>query len=180
MNSESHAAYKRDIERNTYVSHLKKKRWVLFFLRFEQGSRNRVLRKLAALGKKVALAGTGCELPAGSLVGAGIRIPHLNGIVISPVARVGIDCVIFHQVTLGVNGRRTLQVGPVVCDRVPIGAGAKLIGPILIGDDVSTGANAIVTKDVPAGATVVGFNRVLSTENQPDRWLGQDEVFPNA
>ena len=180
MNSESHAAYKRDIERNRYVSHLRKKRWVLFFLGLEQGSRNRVLRKLAALGKKIALAGTGCQLPAGSLVGAGIRIPHPNGIAISPLARVGIDCVIFHQVTLGANGRRTFQVGPVVCDRVSIGAEAKLVGPILIGDDASIGANAVVTKDVPAGATVVGFNRVLSTENQPDRRLGQDEVLTDA
>lgn len=93
--------------------------------------------------------------------GGGLRIPHLNGIIISPVARVGADCTIFHQVTLGVNGRKSLEIGPALGDRVSIGAGAKIIGPVKIGDDVTVGANAVVTKDVPDGATVVGFNNII-------------------
>lgn len=153
--------YRRDIERNIYVSLLRKKRWLLYFLRKEQAASIPVLRKAYALGKKVALAGTGCEFPASAILGGGLRIPHLNGIIISPVARVGADCTIFHQVTLGVNGRKSLETGPALGDRVSIGAGAKIIGPVKIGDDVTVGANAVVTKDVPDGATVVGFNNII-------------------
>lgn len=85
----------------------------------------------------------------------------MNGIIISPVAKVGEDCVIFHQVTLGVNGRKSLDQGPILGDRVSVGAGAKIIGPVTVGDDVTIGANAVVTKDVPSGMTVVGYNRLL-------------------
>lgn len=97
--------------------------------------------------------------------GGGLRIPHLNGIIISPVAKVGADCTIFHQVTLGVNGRKSLGVGPTLGDRVSIGTGAKIIGPVRIGDDVTIGANAVVTKDIPNGATVVGYNKVIKEES---------------
>ena len=162
MNSEMRSHFQRDLDRNIYVSYVRKKRWVFFFLRLEQSSTSYVLRRIVALGKKVALFGTGCELPAQSLVGNGLRLPHLNGIVISPVARLGNDCVVFHQVTIGVNGRRSLQVGLDVGDRVSIGAGAKLLGPIHIGNDVTSGANAVITKNIPNGATVVGFNRIIS------------------
>lgn len=157
--------YRRDIERNIYVSPLRKKRWLFFFLRKEQAASLSALRKLYALGKKVALAGTGCEFPASAIRGGGLRIPHLNGIIISPVAKVGADCTIFHQVTLGVNGRKSLGVGPTLGDRVSIGTGAKIIGPVRIGDDVTIGANAVVTKDIPNGATVVGYNKVIKEES---------------
>lgn len=81
------------------------------------------------------------------------------------MAKVGADCTIFHQVTLGVNGRKSLEVGPALGDRVSVGAGAKIIGPVRIGDDVTIGANAVITKDVPNGATVVGFNKVINEES---------------
>lgn len=155
--------YHRDIERNIYVSLLRKKRWLFFFLRKEQAASSKFLRKVYALGKKVMLAGTGCEFPASAISGGGLRIPHLNGIIISPVAKVGKDCTIFHQVTLGVNGRKSLERGPFLGDRVSIGAGAKIIGPVQIGNDVTIGANAVVTKDIPDGATVAGFNKVIKT-----------------
>lgn len=154
--------FKRDLDRNIYCSHLRRKRWVLYFLRKEQDAQNPLVAKVFAFGKKVSLVGSGCELPASALLGAGLRLPHLNGIIISPMAKVGEDCTIFHQVTLGVNGRKSLELAPVVGNRVSIGAGAKLIGPISIGDDVVIGANAVVTKDVPPHATVVGYNRILT------------------
>lgn len=157
--------YSKDIERNIYVSLFRKKRWLLYFLRKEQSAAIPILRKAYALGKKVAFAGTGCEFPASAISGGGLRIPHLNGIIISPVAKVGADCTIFHQVTLGVNGRKSLEVGPALGDRVSVGAGAKIIGPVRIGDDVTIGANAVITKDVPNGVTVVGFNKVINEES---------------
>ncbi len=157
----SKSKFERDLERNIYISHFRKKRWALYFLRKGQATRSRLLRKFCALGKKLALAGTGCELPFEAIDGGGLRIPHLNGIVISPVSKIGEDCVIFHQVTLGVNGRKSLDRGPVLGDRVSVGAGAKIIGPVCIGNDVTIGANAVVSKNVPEGSTVVGFNRIL-------------------
>lgn len=88
-------------------------------------------------------------------------IAHLNGIVVAPQSRVGEDCVFYQQVTLGINGHKSLDAGPQVGNRVSLGAGSKIIGPVRIGDDVEIGANAVVTKDVPSGSTVVGFNRLI-------------------
>lgn len=163
MNAQLHTSFSRDLDRNSYVSYLKKKRWVLLFLRLEQSYRSPILRRLASLGRKITLAGTGCEISAKALVGSGLRLPHLKGIVISHGARVGSDCTIFHQVTLGVNGRKSLEIGPMIGDRVSIGVGAKLIGPITVGNDVTIGANAVITKNIPDGATVVGFNHIINS-----------------
>lgn len=117
------------------------------------------------LARKWLLLGQVASFPPRRSGGGGLRIPHLNGIIISPVAKVGADCTIFHQVTLGVNGRKSLGVGPTLGDRVSIGTGAKIIGPVRIGDDVTIGANAVVTKDIPNGATVVGYNKVIKEES---------------
>ena len=65
---------------------------------------------------------------------------------------------------MGVNGRKGLDVGPSLGDRVSIGAGAKIIGPVKIGDDVTIGANAVVTEDVPGSVTVAGFNKIVKVE----------------
>lgn len=157
--------YVRDLERNKYVSLLRKKRWVLFFLRKEQDSSSPVCKKIYAFGKKIALSGTCCELPAESFIGGGLVIAHLNGIVVAPQSRVGEDCVFYQQVTLGINGHKSLEVGPQIGNRVSFGAGSKIIGPVRVGDDVEIGANAVVTKDVPAGSTVVGFNRLIKSTN---------------
>lgn len=103
--------YARDLKRNKYVSLFRKKRWVLFFLRKEQDAPNRFVRKFYALGKKIALSGTCCELPAESFAGGGLVIAHLNGIVVAPQNKVGEDCVFYQQVTLGINGRKSLEMG---------------------------------------------------------------------
>jgi len=79
----------------------------------------------------------------------GLRLPHPTGIIIHPDARIGPNCMIFHQVTLA---------GAVVLGgHVDIGAGAKVLGPLTIGADARIGANAVVTGDVAAGATMVGI-----------------------
>lgn len=97
-------------------------------------------------------------------MGGGIRFPHMNGIVVSSEARIGSNCTIFHQVTLGIASVAGKEGAPIVGDNVMIGAGAKLIGPIKVGDDVRIGANAVVTKDVPSGVTVVDSNRFVHTQ----------------
>ena len=92
-------------------------------------------------------------------------MPHLNGIIIHKNASVDENCTIFQQVTIGANEHRLdYTKAPQIGSRVYIGAGAKIIGNITIGDDVRIGANAVVTKNVPAGMTVVGFNKIIETK----------------
>lgn len=86
-------------------------------------------------------------------------LPHPFGIVVSSGVEFGEDVVIGHQVTIG--NRNGVMAAPKIGNRVYIGAGAKLLGPVTIGDDAVIGANAVVTKDVPARATVVGANKLL-------------------
>lgn len=79
-------------------------------------------------------------------------LPHPNGIVIAPGAVVGANCIIFQQVTLGTSDGGYPTLG----DEVYVGAGAKILGPVLIGDGARIGANAVVVRDVPAGCTAIG------------------------
>jgi len=82
-------------------------------------------------------------------IGGGLRLPHPTGIILHPDAKMGPNCMIFHQVTLS---------GAVIMGgHVDVGAGAKILGPLTIGNHARIGANAVVTKDVPAGATVAGI-----------------------
>ena len=100
-------------------------------------------------------------------IGAGFRMPHLNGIYIHKNASLGENCTVFHQVTIGANEHKIdYSKAPQIGNRVYIGAGAKVIGDIVIGDDVRIGANAVVTKDVPAGMTVVGYNKMFVAESE--------------
>jgi serine O-acetyltransferase len=97
---------------------------------------------------------TGADIPLTCLLGGGLLIPHPNGIVIHPDATIGVNCLIFQQVTLG--GRSGSGV-PVIAGHVDIGAGAKVLGPVRVGAHARIGANAVVLRDVPDGATVAGI-----------------------
>ena len=101
----------------------------------------------------------GCDI--GLALPKTVFLPHPMGIVIHSEVRIGNDVVIGHQVTLG--GRELTHVAaPQIEDGVYIGAGAKILGGVRIGRGATVGANAVVTKDVPPGATVVGSNRLLT------------------
>ncbi len=95
-----------------------------------------------------------CDVPPDLL------LPHPYGIVIHPGVRLGRDVVVMQQVTIGQRSPGDLAV-PVIGDRVFLGAGCRVFGGITVGDDAVIGANAVVTRDVAPGATVVGANRVL-------------------
>jgi serine O-acetyltransferase len=99
---------------------------------------------------------TGVEIHPGAVLGAGLFIDHATGVVIGETAEVGDDVTIFHGVTLGGTGSDAGKRHPTVGDRVIIGAGAKVLGAVKIGDDSRIGANAVVVREVPSSAVVVG------------------------
>lgn len=113
-------------------------------------------RTLARILGQVTRTITGVDIHPAAKLGRRLFIDHATGVVIGQTAVVGTDCVIFHGVTLGgqrmVKGKRHPTVG----DRVMIGAGAKVLGNITLGNDCKVGANAVVVKDVPVGAVAVG------------------------
>ena len=96
---------------------------------------------------------SGAEIPLNCRIGGGLLIPHPNGIVIHSDVEIGVNCLIFQQVTIGVGSTPGL---PKVGGQVNIGAGAKILGGVVIGDHAQIGANAVVIHDVPPGATAVG------------------------
>jgi serine O-acetyltransferase len=123
-----------------------------------------ILIRVAVLRHRFWSIVTGADIPLNCTLGGGLLIPHPNGIVIHPDAVIGPNCLIFQQVTIGTNGRGVPRIG----GHVDIGAGAKLIGAISIGDHARIGANAVVVFDVPANATAVGPKAVLQPLSHDD------------
>ncbi len=97
----------------------------------------------------------GIELPCEVEIGPGIVIDHFGGIIVSGYAKLGRDCRLRNDVVIGLRNVEN-PVAPVLGDRVDIGAGAKILGAIRIGNDVLIGANAVVLCDVPDGCIAVG------------------------
>lgn len=120
-----------------------------------QGPIDRLLQKVAVLRHRFWSAITGADIPLNCRLGGGLLIPHPNGIVIHPDAVIGINCLIFQQVTVGAAGGGGGV--PRIGKHVDIGAGAKILGAVVVGDHARIGANAVVLCDVPSGATAVGI-----------------------
>ena len=99
---------------------------------------------------------TGIEIHPGAKIGRRLFIDHGMGIVIGETATIGNDCTIYHGVTLGGTGKDKKKRHPDVGNNVIIGCGAKILGPIKIGDNVKIGANAVVLKNIEKNNTVVG------------------------
>ncbi len=99
---------------------------------------------------------TGIEIHPGAQLGRRFFIDHGMGVVIGETAVVGDDCTLYHGVTLGGTSWQKGKRHPTLGRGVVVGAGAKVLGPIEIGDNARIGSNAVVVKPVPAGATVVG------------------------
>ena len=115
----------------------------------------KVLSKLCVLRYMFWTVISGADIPLNTNIGGGLLIPHPNGIVIHPDVRVGVNCLIHQQVTIGV--KRGNSKAPIIAGHVDIGAGAKIIGNITLGDHVRIGANAVVLKDIPNNCTAVGI-----------------------
>jgi serine O-acetyltransferase len=102
---------------------------------------------------------TGISIPAEATIGKGLRIHHFGGIIVHSAAVIGEYCTVYHGVTLGDRGG--WGGAPRVGNRVLIGAGAKLIGEVIIGDECIIGANAVVHTSVPAGHLAVGVPAII-------------------
>lgn len=115
------------------------------------------LKLLARLLSQLTRWLTGIEIHPGATIGERFFIDHGMGVVIGETAEIGADCTLYHGVTLGGTSWEKTKRHPTLGNNVVVGAGAKILGPILIGDNARVGSNSVVVKDVPAGATVVGI-----------------------
>ena len=106
---------------------------------------------------------TGADIPLTCQIGGGLLIPHPNGIVIHPEAQIGVNCLIFQQVTLGSRGGGGV---PEIGGHVDIGAGAKILGPVKVGAHAKIGANAVVLRDVESHGVAVAFVGLNSTRQR--------------
>jgi serine O-acetyltransferase len=108
---------------------------------------------------------TGIEIHPGATIGRRFFIDHGMGVVIGETAEIGDDVTLYHGVTLGGTTWNRGKRHPTLGNGVVVGAGAKLLGPIIVGDYAKVGSNAVVVKDVPPGATAVGIPaRVIMAE----------------
>jgi len=111
---------------------------------------------------------TGIEIHPGATIGSGMFIDHGLGVVIGETTEVGDDVTLFQGVTLGGTGKQRGKRHPTLGSHIVVGAGAKVLGPIKIGDYVKIGANSVVLQDVPDHSTVVGIpGEIVRVKGQP-------------
>jgi serine O-acetyltransferase len=150
--------------------------WVMVVYRFGRWRytiRYSIIRKPLSFLYKVLFAFigaiTGAELPCEAELGRRVRIDHPHGLVVSGDAKLGDDVILRNGVTIGL--RRTGKRGsPIIGNRVDIGAGAKILGEIKIGDDCSVGANAVVLTDVPPRSIAVGVPAQVRPKKEEIIW----------
>ncbi len=116
----------------------------------------RRMRFLARAGSQLTRWLTGVEIHPGARIGRRFFIDHGMGVVIGETAEIGDDVMLYHGVTLGGRTRDGGKRHPTLGDGVVVGAGAKVLGPVVIGDHTAIGANAVVTKDAPPDSVLVG------------------------
>lgn len=128
---------------------------------------NMGLKFLARLNSQIMRFFTGIEIHPGAKIGHSIMIDHGMGVVIGETAEVGNRVVLYQGVTLGGTGNHTGKRHPTIGDGVFIGSGAKVLGPVTLGNNVKVGANSVVLRDIPANSTVVGIpGKIVKTKNE--------------
>lgn len=133
----------------------------LLFYRIAHFFSNIKLKFVARLISQLARFLTGIEIHPGARIGKRLFIDHGMGIVIGETTTIGDNCTIYHGVTLGGTGKDKFKRHPDLGCNVVVGCGAKVLGPIKIGNNVKIGANAVVLKDIPDNSTVVGVPGVI-------------------
>jgi len=129
----------------------------IWFHRIAHWLWKRNFRLLARIISHISRWITGIEIHPGAKIGRRFFIDHGMGVVIGETAEIGDNVTIYHQVTLGGTSTKKGKRHPTIGNNVVIGAGAKILGPIKIGDNCKIGANSVVIKDVPPNSTVVGI-----------------------
>ena len=132
------------------------------------------LRGLARVLSQATRFLTGIEIHPGASIGRRFFIDHGMGVVIGETAEIGDDVMIYHGVTLGGRSLQRVKRHPTIGDRVTIGAGAKVLGPVNVGADTAIGANAVVTRDVPAESIATGIPAVIRPRSEKLRESGVD------
>ena len=132
------------------------------------------LRGVARLLSQFTRFLTGIEIHPGATIGRRFFIDHGMGVVIGETSEIGDDVMLYHGVTLGGRSMNQGKRHPTVGNRVTVGAGAKVLGPVHIGDDSAVGANAVVTHDVPADSIATGIPAVVRTRTAKQHEPGVD------
>ena len=131
--------------------------------------RTRLARPFIALAQKVIEVITGISLPAACEIGEGLYIGHYGSIIVDPICRIGHNCSLAQNVTVGIAGTGENRGAPVIGNRVFVGAHSIIVGRITVGDDAVICAGSVVTRSVPARAVVMGNPaRVVSYEGSFD------------
>jgi serine O-acetyltransferase len=132
------------------------------------------LRGPARLLTQFTRSVTGIEIHPGATIGRRFFIDHGMGVVIGETAEIGDDVMLYHGVTLGGRSLNQGKRHPTIGNRVTVGAGAKVLGPLHIGDDSAIGANSVVTHDVPADSIATGIPAVVRPRTEKQREQGVD------
>jgi serine O-acetyltransferase len=135
----------------------------MIWYRLMQAARRWRLTPLEMLCNKLNAVCCNCIIGRGAEFGPGFVLIHSTGVVINGQVRGGAHVYLEHQVTIGAERRQS----PVLGDRVFVGAGAKIVGPVKLGDDCRVGANAVVVHDIPPGATAVGIPAKVVRRRNP-------------
>ncbi len=138
------------------------------------------LRHLFLLGRLCSHAGrflTGIEIHPGATIGRRFFVDHGMGVVIGETAEVGDDVTLYHGVTLGGTTWKKGKRHPTIGNNVVIGTGAKVLGPVRIGDNTRIGANSVVVNDIPPNSVVVGIPGKIVFRVEGDRRIALDKEF---
>ncbi len=137
--------------------------------RISHGLWNMGLKWLARFISTLSRWLTGIEIHPGAKIGRRFFIDHGMGVVIGETAEIGDDCTLYHGVTLGGTSWNKGKRHPTLGNNVVVGAGAKVLGPITLGDDSRVGSNAVVVKSVEVGQTVIGVPGRLVTKPDDEK-----------
>ena len=155
---------------------------VVIFHRIAHAAWNARLHLVARLFSHLGRFLTGIEIHPAATIGRRLFIDHGLGVVIGETAEIGDDVTLYHGVTLGGTSLDGGKRHPTLQDGVIVGAGAKILGPVLVGRNARIGANAVVLSDVPAGVTMVGIPARIALAKRKSEGFhayGCDEDLPD-